>query len=56
MDVRGYTRADVLALLSYLAVLLLILIAFNVVLVRAIRAEKRRDEEERRVKAGRRES
>jgi len=37
----------------YLGVLLLILIAVNVVLVRAIRGEKRRHDEERRIKAER---
>jgi len=46
----------VFSLLLYLGVLLLILIAVNVVLVRAIRAEKRRHDEEHRIKAERRNS
>jgi hypothetical protein len=37
----------------YLAVLLLALIAINVILVRGIRADKRRHEEERRHKSRR---
>jgi hypothetical protein len=46
----------VFSVLLYLGVLLLILIAVNVVLVRTIRAEKRRHDDERRVKAERRNS
>jgi hypothetical protein len=46
----------VFPLLLYLGLLLLILIVVNVVLVRTIRAEKRRHDEERRVKADGRKS
>jgi len=46
----------VFSVLLYLGVLLLILIAVNAVLVRTIRAEKRRRDEEHRVKAERRNS
>jgi hypothetical protein len=43
----------VFSLLLYLGGLLLMVIAVNVVLVRMIRAEKRRQDEERRVKGDR---
>jgi len=40
-------------ILLYLAALLVVLIAMNIFLVRAIRAEKRREAEERRLKSHR---
>jgi sensor domain CHASE-containing protein len=43
----------VLALLLYLGILLLALIAINVLLVRTIRAEKRRDREHERYRSHR---